>query len=65
MPLLIEATAAVDGGNDRASVDAHFRLGVCRQVLGRHDLAVESYRAVLAIDPSFAMAHVNLGQWIP
>jgi rhomboid protease GluP len=53
-----ELERAVSG--DPSLVEAHFYLGVTRNQLGQHELAVGHYKAALELRPEFSEAHWNL-----
>jgi arylsulfatase A-like enzyme/Flp pilus assembly protein TadD len=42
-------------------VSTYNSLGICYSRMNRLDGAVESYRRAIAVDPSYAQAHLNLG----
>jgi len=42
-------------------VSTYNSLGICYSRMNRLDDAVESYRRAIAVDPSYAQAHLNLG----
>ncbi|MCA9148579.1 MAG: tetratricopeptide repeat protein [Planctomycetales bacterium] len=45
---------------DENSVEAMFRLAVCKGYQGEYDAAIELYRRAVSVKPDFAMAHFNL-----
>ena len=47
---------------DPDSALAAFNLGVTLEDLGKHDAAIEAYRAALAVDENHADAHFNLSR---